>query len=139
MMIDRRELDDEAAVLMLEAARAKALELGVPQNIAVVDAGGRLLAFRRMPGAKFLSVETAIAKAVSSASVAGPSGGASSEMGSLIGITTRGAFTNLKGGLPVMLDGHVAGAIGVGSGAPDEDVAVAQAGVDALHEALATG
>ena len=136
MMISRRELDDEAAMLMLEAAHAKALEIGVPQNIAVVDAGGRLLAFRRMDGAKFLSVETAIAKAVSSTSVAAPSGGASPDMGTLIGITTGGAFTNLKGGLPVMLDGRVAGAIGIGSGSPDEDVTVARAGVEALMAAL---
>jgi len=139
MMISRRELDDEAAMLMLEAAHAKALEIGVPQNIAVVDAGGRLLAFRRMAGAKFLSVDTAIAKAVSSTSIAGPSGAAPADMGTLIGITTQGAFTNLKGGLPVMLDGRVAGAIGIGSGAPDEDVAVAQAGVDALMTALGEG
>ena len=54
----------------------------------------------------------------------------------MLSVTTTGSFTNLKGGLPVMIDGQVAGAIGVGSGAPDEDIAVAQAAIDALISAL---
>ena len=132
MPTTRRELDDEDAMRMLAAAHARALELGVPQNIAIVDAGGRLLAFRRMDGAKFHSIDTSLAKAVTAASIAAPTGGAPQETGLLVGVTTRGAFTNLAGGLPVLIEGRVAGAIGVGSGAPDEDVAVAQAGVDAL-------
>lgn len=136
-MITRQELDAAAATLLVDAAEAHARSLGVPQNIAVVDAGGRLLAFRRMDGAKFHSVDTALAKAVTAASIAGPSGGAPHEAGTLVGIATRGAFTNLKGGLPVVVDGQVAGAIGIGSGTPDEDVACARAAVDALERALA--
>lgn len=136
MLNHRPELDDEAAMLMLEAARAHAQSIGVPQNIAIVDAGGRLLAFCRMKGAKFLSVETATAKAVTAASIAAPTGGAPSEFGMSLGVTTQGRFTNLKGGLPVMIEGQLAGAVGVGSGAPDEDIAVAQAAIDALMTAL---
>ena len=138
-MITRQELDAAAAAVLVDAAEAHARRIGVPQNIAVVDAGGRLLAFRRMDGAKFHSVDTALAKAVSAASIAAPTGGAPHEAGTLAGITTRGAFTNLEGGLPVLVDGRVAGAIGIGSGAPDEDVAVARAAVDALERSLAAG
>jgi len=138
-MITRQELDAAAATLLVDAAEAHALNIGVPQNIAVVDAGGRLLAFRRMDGAKFHSVDTALAKAVTAASIAAPTGGAPHEAGALVGITTRGAFTNLKGGLPILVDGHVAGAIGVGSGAPDEDIAVARAAVEALEKASGKG
>ena len=136
MLNHRPELDDEAALLMLDAARAHAQSIGVPQNIAVVDAAGRMLAFCRMKGAKFHSIDTSTAKAVTAASIAAPTGGAPSEFGVLLGITTQGQFTNLKGGLPVLIDGQLAGAIGVGSGAPDEDVEVAQAAIDALMAAL---
>ena len=136
MLQQRPEIDDSAAMLMVEAARSHALSIGVPQNIAVVDASGRLLAFCRMQGAKFHSVETSTAKAFTAASIAAPSGGAPTEIGGILGITTQGQFTNLKGGLPVIVDGHVAGAIGVGSGTPEQDVAVAQAAIDALMAAL---
>lgn len=136
MLNQRAELTDTAAMLMLEAARSHAQSISVPQNIAVVDASGHLLAFCRMQGAKFHSIETSTAKAVTAASISAPTGGAPSEFGMLLGVTTNGNFTNLKGGLPVIIEGQVAGAIGVGSGAPDEDVAVAQAGIDALMNAL---
>ncbi len=118
--------------VLLDGARQHADQIGVPQNIAIVDASGRLLAFLRMDGAKFHSVDTSMAKALSAASTGAPTGGAPVEFGIMAGIATRGAFTNMKGGLPVIVDDEVVGAIGVGSGAPDEDVAVAQAGIDAL-------
>ena len=136
MLITRHELDAAAAALLLDAAEAHAASIGVPQNIAVVDAGGRLLAFLRMDGAKFHSIETSLAKAVTAASIAAPSGGAPSDAGVLVGIATRGAFTNLRGGLPVLVGDHVAGAIGVGSGAPDEDIAVAEAAIAALRSKI---
>jgi len=136
MLNQRPELNDTAAMLMVTAARDHALSIGVPQNIAVVDAGGRLLAFCRMQGAKFHSIKTSTAKAVTAASISAPTGGAPAEFGMLLGLATQGQFTNLKGGLPVIIDGQLAGAIGVGSGAPDEDIAVAQAAIDALMKAL---
>jgi len=136
MLNHRPELNDTSAMLMLEAARAHAQSIGVPQNIAIVDAGGRLLAFCRMQGAKFHSIDSSTAKAIAAASISAPTGGAPSEFGMLLGMAAPGKFTNLKGGLPVIIEGQLAGAIGVGSGAPDEDVAVAQAGIDALMQAL---
>ncbi len=132
MLHTRQELGEAAALKILDAARAKAAEIGVPQNIAVVDRGGRLLAFCRMDGAKFHSVDTSIAKAVTAASIKAATGGAPSEFAVQLGLATQGGFTNLKGGLPVVVDGETVGAIGVGSGKPDEDVAVAEAGVAAI-------
>ncbi|ASJ70286.1 GlcG/HbpS family heme-binding protein [Granulosicoccus antarcticus] len=137
MLNHRPELNDTSALLILEAARNHAIAIGVAQNIVIVDASGHMLAMCRMQGAKFLSIETATAKAVTAASIAAPTGNAPEEAGKLLGITTQGKFTNLKGGLPVIIDGQVAGAVGVGSGAPDQDIAVAQAGIDALMQALA--
>lgn len=133
----RKEITEESARILIDAARAKATEIGVPQNIAVVDTGGRLLAFHRMAGAKFHSIATSQAKAVTAASIAAPTGGAPVDFGVAVGITTQGAFTNLKGGFPLMIDGQLAGAIGIGSGAPDEDIAVAEAAIEALMLALA--
>jgi uncharacterized protein GlcG (DUF336 family) len=139
MLNHHPELNDTAAMLMVAAARAHALAMGVPQCIAVVDTGGRLLAFCRMQGARFHSVDTSTAKAITAASIAAPTGGLPAESGLLLGVTTQGQFTNLRGGLPVIIDGQLAGAIGVGSGSPDEDAAVAQAGIDALMTALGDG
>jgi uncharacterized protein GlcG (DUF336 family) len=47
-------------------------------------------------------------------------------------MATGGAITNLEGGLPIIIDGVCAGGIGVGSGAPEQDVQVARAGLKAL-------
>ncbi len=136
MLNHRPEINDTSALLIMEAARAHAISISVPQVIIVVDASGRMLASCRMQGAKFLSIETATAKAVTAASIRAPTGNTPADFGMMLGVTTQGGFTNLKGGLPVIIDGQLAGAIGVGSGAPDEDIAVAQAGIDALMQAL---
>jgi len=132
----RTEITDAAARLLIDAACAKAEEIGVPENIAVVDSAGHLLAFHRMSGAKFHSIATSQAKAVTAASIGAASGHAPMEAGVVVGLTTQGAFTNLKGGFPLIIDGQIAGAIGVGSGSPDEDIAVAEAAIAALMSAL---
>ena len=50
---------------------------------------------------------------------------------------TQGRFTNLRGGLPILVQGCLVGAIGVGSGTAEQDLIVAQAGIDALLANLA--
>lgn len=127
------ELTHAGALAILEGAVAKALEIGVPQCIAVVDAGGNLLAFVRMDGAKVLSQRSATRKAVTAASSRAASGGMPEEIGAKLAVATDGMLINVKGGLPIVVDGHVIGAIGVGSGTQDQDVAVAEAGLAALR------
>lgn len=127
------ELTYAGALAILEGAVAKALEIGVPQCIAVVDAGGNLLAFVRMDGAKVLSQRSATRKAVTAASSRAASGGMPEEIGAKLAVATDGMLINVKGGLPIVVDGHVVGAIGVGSGTQDQDVAVAEAGLAALR------
>jgi uncharacterized protein GlcG (DUF336 family) len=95
-------LTAEGAHAALAAAVVKAGEIGVPMCIAVVDAGGHLLAFTRMDGARIPS------------------------------IASGGRVTNVGGGLPIEIDGQTIGAVGVSSGTSDEDTIVAQAGVDAV-------
>ena len=131
------ELTFAAAHHVLQACIAKAAEMKVPQCVAVVDAGGNLLAFARMDGAKFHAERSARQKAITAASSRAATGGAAQDFGVNLSLATGGMTTNLKGGLPLLHEGRCLGAVGIGSGAPDQDVEVAQAGVEALTKALA--
>jgi glc operon protein GlcG len=128
-------LTHEGALKVLHAAIAKAAELGVPQCIAVTDDGGHLLAFIRMDGAKVLSIDSATRKAMTAASGRVPTGGVAEAIEAKLAFATQGKLTNLNGGLPIEIDGHMIGAIGVGSGTGDQDVEVAKAGVASLPRA----
>lgn len=129
------KLTHEGAAKILEAAIDKAVEMGTPQCVAVTDDGGHLLAFGRMDGAKVLSIDSAIAKARTAASSRVPTGALSEELERRLAAATQGKLTNLQGGLPIVVQEHVIGAIGVGSGTAEEDVAVARAGLAALRDA----
>ena len=128
-------LTHAGALRIVAAAVAKATTIGVPQCIAVVDPGGNLLAFVRMDGAKVLSQISATQKAITAASSRVATGGAPEDLALKLAVATDGRVTNLKGGLPIMIDGQCLGAIGVGSGTGDQDVEVGQAGIAALEHA----
>lgn len=120
-------LTDEAVFAMLQNGAAKATEMGQPQCLVVVDASGEVLGSFRMTGAKYLSLRSARAKARTAASIRVPTGDMPAEFAAKLTAATANAVTNLPGGMPVMLDGRVAGAVGVGSGASEQDVEVCQA------------
>ena len=127
----------EGARTVLTAAEAKAAEIKVPQNIAIVDEGAHLLLFSRMDGAKLSSVEVALTKARSAALRRAPTGPTPAAeptlMNSLgLALATDDRLTCLRGGLPLMVDGQCVGGIGVSGGPEADDVLVGQAGVDAL-------
>jgi glc operon protein GlcG len=131
----------EGAQLVLVAAQARALEINVPMDIAVVDDGAHLLAFARMDGAKLSSVEIAIRKAQGAAIRRLPTAPARTgeevnvvlSMG--LALATQGRQIPVRGGIPLLVDGVCVGAIGVSNGSEDQDVDVAQAGVRALERA----
>lgn len=125
-------LTHEGAMAALAAAMAKAHELGVGQNITVVDAGGNLRAFVSMDGAKTLSIRTSHKKALSAASHRQPSGRLLADLELKLAMATGGELTNLEGGLPIIVDGHCIGGIGVGSGTGAQDVECALAGLRAI-------
>lgn len=125
-------LTHKGVMAALTAAIAKAEEMGVPQDIVIVDQSGETLAKFRMDGAKFTSLHTATAKAVTAASINAPTGAMSPETGMTLGIATSGRVTHLKGGLPIRFSGLLAGAIGVGSGTGDQDVEVGRAALAAI-------
>ncbi len=128
----------EGARAILAAAERKALEIKVPQIIAIVDEGGHLLLFARMDGVKRSSIEVALTKAKSAALRCTPTGPSSSStepsvyLSLGLSLATRGKLTCIRGGLPLIKDGQCVGGISVSGGTEDEDVEVAQAGVDAL-------
>lgn len=138
--VHRLTLDD--ARVMMEAAEAKAIEIGVDMDIAITDDSGCLLMFHRMDGARITSIDVATSKAFTAAAarrstraygeVSGPGGPAFG-----IHVSNQGRFMIVAGGLPVFVDGQIVGGIGCSSGTPDQDEVVAQAGVDALMASLA--
>jgi glc operon protein GlcG len=129
----------EGAQLVLVAAQARAVEIKVPMDIAVVDDGAHLLAFARMDGAKLSSVEIAIRKAQGAAIRRLPTAPARTgeevnvvlSMG--LALATEGRQIPVRGGIPLLVDGVCVGAIGVSNGTEDQDVDVAQAGARALE------
>ena len=133
-MLNKLSIDIETAEAVIAAATARADKMGVPQNIAIVDEAGQLVAFRRMDNAKFWSIEIAITKAFAASGARkatkeiGPAthpGTAGYGAQALLG----GRFTTLPGGIPLVVSGAVVGAIGVSSGSTAEDQEVAEAAV----------
>ncbi|KAF2157414.1 DUF336-domain-containing protein [Myriangium duriaei CBS 260.36] len=131
-------LTQQGAEIISAGAQAKAREMGIDFNIALVDATLHLLHFTRMPGAKLTSVSIAIDKAFTAAGHRLPTAAYQGKNflpgGPAYGIhnSNGGRFTLIGGGIPITVDGHVVGAVGVSTGTPAQDAEVAQAGVDAL-------
>lgn len=142
----RVELNLAGAEVVVAAAKAKAEALGITENVAVVDAGGHLLAFARMDGARPASAQSALTKAVSAATFRQETGTlpAKGEPDLLLSLSlpaavaaSGGKLTTLKGGVPIVVGNQVIGAVGVGGGTGEQDTEVAKAGVRALLDRLA--
>jgi uncharacterized protein GlcG (DUF336 family) len=126
----------EEADRALDAAIAKAHEQGTKMNIAVVDAGGRLVAFKRMNGAIWAGVYGSQGKAVASAAFGRDSGVMQERAGAPIiqGIMVAegGHMIPSQGAVPILRNGVVIGAIGCGGGTGQEDEDCARAGAAAV-------
>lgn len=120
----------------IEAGLAKADEIGQPMNIAVVDAGGHLLAFARQDGAIRASIDISQRKARTSILMNLPTSAlmdVAQPGGELYGLEQlSGGLVLFGGGLLLEAEGEVIGAIGVSAGSVDQDVKVAEAGAAAL-------
>jgi len=128
----------EAARKVIAAAEKKAAEIGQPMNIAVVDAGGNLVAHVRMDGAWIGSIDISINKAFTSRAfdIATKDLAQHSQSGSqFFGIhaSNHGRIMIFAGGIPLKEGGKVVGAIGVSGGSGDQDHAVAEAGAAAVR------
>jgi glc operon protein GlcG len=123
-------LTHTAALAMLQAATQKADAMNQPQCIVIVDASGELIAEIKMTGAKFLSRKSASSKARTAASICAPSANIPEAVRPAIAAASGGNVTGMAGGLPIIKDGICVGAIGVGSGSPDQDLMVAMAALE---------
>jgi uncharacterized protein GlcG (DUF336 family) len=128
----------DQAQAIIEAARSKADDSGVPMNIAVVDAGNNLTAFSRMDGAWLGSIDIAQSKAYTARAFDMPTRDLA-EMAQpgepLFGIEgSNQSVIIFAGGIPVKDDDEtVIGAVGVSGGTPDQDHDVCEAGVAAAY------
>ena len=123
----------EQAEKMINAAKAKSIEIDTKMNIAIVDAGANLLAFVRMDGAWLGSLDISIKKARTARFFdmnTGAIGGLSQRGGPLFNIehSNEGLIT-FPGGIPVKdAEGNIIGAIGVSGSSVENDHTVAEAG-----------
>lgn len=139
-LVDRHtpSLTLEGARAVLAAAERRSVEIHRPMNIAVVDDGGHLLAFARMDGAKPASVEIAITKARAAALRRAPTGvpmrdGQPNLIVAVgLAVARPDQQTSVRGGIPLVVDNHVVGAVGVSAGNEDQDTDVAHAGAAVL-------
>ena len=127
----------QAAQLSIGAAVQAAETMGIQVNVAVVDAGGNLAAFLRMPGAFLHSIDIAIDKAYTAASFGLPTSqwhAALQQHSAAVreGIVRRPRFVGFGGGLPINEACQRIGGIGVSGGSEEQDEACAQAGLAAI-------
>ena len=123
---------------IIAAGQKEAQNQGQPMNIAVVDAGGNLLAFERMENAWLGSIDIAQKKAWTSRAFDIETGdlGKNSQSGDqFFGIhaSNDGKVMIFAGGVPLKRDGKVIGAVGVSGGTGKQDQAVAEAAAKALE------
>jgi len=133
-VVKKYSISYELAQKMVDAAVAKARELGVSENVAILDDGGNLKAFSRMDGAPIPTTEMAQNKAYTA--LLGVStqeffNFIQGDPSLLAGIPTLARMAAWGGGFPIKVNGEVVGAIGV-SGAP-----MVQNDVDCATAALA--
>jgi glc operon protein GlcG len=136
-LIDARTVGLEGARRCVDAARKHAGDLGVSVCVAVADRAGHLVSFDRMDGAPLLTASIAQDKAYTAAAFGLPTHDwwdAIREDPALAhGIPQRERLVIFGGGVPIVDEGTVVGAVGVSGGTPDQDRAVAQAAVAALE------
>jgi uncharacterized protein GlcG (DUF336 family) len=133
-VLKKHSIASELAQKMVDQAVAKAKEIGVAENVAILDDGGNLKAFCRMDGAPILSIEIAQNKAYTALF------GVSSQdffnfiqrdPSLLAGLPTLARVAAYGGGFPIKVNGEIVAAIGV-SGAP-----TVQNDIDCARAALA--
>ena len=129
--VEQGNIHWEAAHALVQAAVRRAEELEVRVNVAVVDSGGHLAAFLRMPGSAFHSVEVATNKAYTAMSFGMPT----SKWGEVMDTLSSACRPSLPvvnrmmmcgGGVPIVIDGRRIGAIGVSGATEQQDEEIAE-------------
>ena len=139
-VIEKHSISSELAQKMVNAAVRKAKELGVSENVVILDDGGNLKAFSRMDGAPILCIEMAQNKAYTAlfgVSTQDFFDFIQRDPSLLAGIPTLARVAAWGGGFPIRVDGEIVGAIGL-SGAPtvQNDVDCARAALALVSDAV---
>ena len=137
---ESRILTSKGARAAMDAAIAKAEELGITVTIAIVDAGGHLIMLERMTGGRFHTVHTSTAKAVTAASnrrPTGPRGAQGQPLDVLEALSLSLAagphnWTPIGGGYPIVIHTECVGGIGVSGGTQEQDQVVTRAALSAV-------
>lgn len=134
-------IDLELALEMIQAAKEKAREIGVPMVIAIADGGGNLVALQRMDQALLVSIDVATNKAYTAVALKLPTHELAvlAQPGQpLFGIHNAdgGRIVIFGGGFPLKRGNEVAGGIGVSGGSVDEDMLCAKAGIERFNHVI---
>lgn len=135
-LLEKKVLTLEAAEKIAAAAEAEAKKRNATVVIVVVDDGGYPLILKRLNDTQVASVEVGIGKARTAAIFRRPSAVFEEQIrtGRVASLVLPGA-TPLQGGLPIVYEGKVIGAIGVSGNTPQEDEDIAKAGVASFEAA----
>jgi uncharacterized protein GlcG (DUF336 family) len=129
----------ELARRCLDAAEEEAREQGLALSFAIVDAAGHLVALHRMDGADWITPDVALGKAWTAAAYRAPSAAQGEKAKDLIAFAgaisaaTHGRYTPQIGGLPMVIDGEPAGAMGASGATGQEDEAVVRAALERVR------
>src|SRR3981189_2150888 len=139
-VVKKHSISSELAQKMVDAAVAKAREIGVSENVAILDDGGNLKAFSRMDGAPIPTIEIALNKAYTAlfgVSTQEFFDFIQGDPSLLAGIPTLPHVAAWGGGFPIKVNGEVVGAIGL-SGAPtvQNDIDCASAALALVSDAV---
>ncbi len=139
-VVKKHSISSELAQKMVDAAVAKAREIGVSENVAILDDGGNLKAFSGMDGAPIPTIEIAQNKAYTAlfgVSTQEFFNFIQGDPSLLAGIPTLARVSAWGGGFPIKVNGEIVGAIGV-SGAPavQNDVDCARVALALVHDAV---
>ncbi|PCJ47000.1 MAG: cobalamin adenosyltransferase [Gammaproteobacteria bacterium] len=126
----------QAAQAVVNAAIEKAESLDIKINVAVVDSSGNPAAFLRMPGAFIHSIDIAKDKAYTAASFGMTTdkwkGIFEEEKMLKIGMPNRKRLIVFGGGMPIVIDGQIIGAVGVSGGSESQDIECAMAAIESI-------
>jgi glc operon protein GlcG len=133
----KRALTLEIAKEISAAAEAEAVKNNWTMVIAIVDDGGRLMHLIRRDGTQYGSIDVAQDKARTAIAFRRPSKALEDAVaGGRNAILALNGATPIEGGIPIVVDGEMVGAIGVSGGSSAQDGQVAQAGINALERIL---
>ena len=131
-LADKKVLNLNGAKTIAAAAELHAIANKWNVIIAVVDDGGHLIYLQRLDGAPTGSVAVAIGKARTSAAFKGPTKVFDDMLQGRPSLASIPNAVFLEGGVPVMVDGQVVGAVGVSGASSQQDAEIAAAGITAL-------